>query len=193
VAGLAPRHVAAGPQLPRPVRAGRSRVLPAAREQATLSPAPRSLIRLAPEPPQDWLDKAFGYSGPGLFQRDVARPNTALTTTLGTASRIVLDGGRTTTLDTMKADPVAVGWYRVTDDDPCAFCALLASRGVVYKEDTVGFEAHNQCACYGMAAFSRDVELPKVAQEAADVYRNRGDGAALPAFRKAWNDRHNAA
>jgi hypothetical protein len=43
----------------------------AAREQATLSPAPRSLIRLAPEPPQDWLDKAFGYSGPGLFQRDV--------------------------------------------------------------------------------------------------------------------------
>jgi hypothetical protein len=70
----------------------------AAREQATHSPAPRSLIRLAPEPSQDWLDKAFGYSGPGQFQRDAARPNTALSTTLGTAARITLDGARTTTL-----------------------------------------------------------------------------------------------
>jgi hypothetical protein len=77
----------------------------------------------------------------------------------------------------------------VTDDDPCAFCALLASRGLVYKAETVGFEAHNDCACYGMAAFSRDIELPKVAQEAAEVYRNRGKGPALKAFRKAWESR----
>jgi hypothetical protein len=161
----------------------------AAREQATHSPAPRSLIRLAPLPSQEWLDKAFGYSGPGQFQRDTARPNSALSTTLGTAARIALDGARTTTLLTMQDDPIAVGWYRVTDDDPCAFCALLASRGLVYKAETVGFEAHNDCACYGMAAFSRDIELPKVAQEAAKVYRNRGKGPALKAFRKAWESR----
>jgi hypothetical protein len=164
----------------------------AAREHATHSPAPRSLIRLAPPPSQDWLDKAFGYSGPGQFQRDAARPNSALSTTLGTAARITLDGARTTTLLTMQDDPVALGWFRVTDDDPCAFCALLASRGLVYKAETVGFEAHNDCACYGMAAFSRDIELSKVAQEAAKVYRNRGKGPALKAFRKAWESRHQA-
>lgn len=165
----------------------------AARVQATQSPAPRSLIKLAPEPAQEWLNKAFGYSGPGQFSRDTARPNTALSTTLGTAARITLDGGRTTTLLTMQDDPVAVGWYRVTDDDPCAFCALLASRGVVYKAETVGFEAHNDCACYGMAAFTGDIELPRASQEAAEVYRNRGKGPALKAFRKAWNDRNKAA
>lgn len=165
----------------------------AAREQATFSPAPRSLIRLAPAPDETLIHRAFGFSGPGMFQRDIARPNTALSTTLGTASRIALDGGRTTTLDTLKADPVAVGWYRVTDNDPCAFCALLASRGVVYKEDTAGFQSHDHCACYGMAAFSRDIELPKIAQEAADVYKNRGDGDAMTAFRKAWNERARSA
>jgi hypothetical protein len=165
----------------------------AAREQATHSPAPRSLIKFAPVPSQDWLDKAFGYSGPGSFQRDIARPNTALETTLGTSTRIALDGGRTTTLNTLRADPVAVGWYRVTDDNPCSFCALLASRGIVYKAETVGFKAHNHCACYGMAAFSRDVELPSIAQEAADVYKNRGEGDALNAFRRAWESRHKSA
>lgn len=164
-----------------------------ARQLATNSPAPSSLIRLAPAPDQSWLDKAFGFSGPGALQRDVVRPNTALSTTLGTAARITLDGARTTTLLTMKDDPVAVGWYRVTDDAPCAFCALLASRGVAYKAETVGFEAHNDCACYGMAAFSRDIELPKAAQRAAEVYRNRGSGPALKAFRKAWNDRDKTA
>lgn len=162
----------------------------AAREQATLSPAPRSLVKLAPQPAEEWLDKAFGFSGPGQMQRDVTKPNTALSTTLGTSSRIVLDGGRTTTLETVKADPVAVGYYRVTDGDPCAFCALLASRGVVYKEDTVGFEAHNDCGCYGMAAFSRDISLPPISREAAEVYKNRGEGDALAEFRKAWNNRH---
>lgn len=165
----------------------------AARRQATGESLPSSLIRLAPAPSHEWLTRAFGFSGPGQYQRDVARPNRALTLTLGTAARITLDGARTTTFDTMHADPVAVGWYRVTDDDPCAFCALLASRGVVYKAETVGFEAHNDCACYGMAAFSRNIDLPGVAQEAAKVYRNRGDGPAMQAFRKAWDSRHSNA
>ncbi len=175
----------------------------AARERATLSPAPRSLIHLAPPPPQEWLDKAFGYSGPGMFQRDIARPNTALSTTLGTASRIALDGGRTTTIETLKADPVALGFYRVTDGAPCAFCALLASRGVVPKStlylsehsfdaSNARFEGpgvakvHNFCGCSMAPVFSRDQELPDVNQKAAEVYANRGDGDALNAFRKAW-------
>jgi hypothetical protein len=168
----------------------------AAREQATHSPAPRSLIRLAPEPSQDWLDKAFGYSGPGQLHRDVARPNTALTTTLGTASRVALDGGRTTIIGTTLEDPVALGWYRVTDGNPCAFCALLASRvalkgrgSLYHSEETAGFKAHDHCACVAAPLFSHDQELPDISQEAADVYANRGDGPALKAFRKAWESR----
>lgn len=167
------------------------------RERATLSPAPQSLVKVAPLPADDWLDKAFRYSGPGMLSRDTVRPRTALSTTLGTATRIALDGGRTTVIDSTLADPVAVGWYRVTDGSPCAFCALLASRGVVYKDDSFKgsnarfhgpgeFKVHNDCGCNVAPAFSRSEELPDVSRQALDVYRSRGKGDAMTAFRKAW-------
>ena len=49
------------------------------------------------------------------------------------AVRHVLGGGRATMRATINADPVALGWVRVTDGDPCWLCAMLASRGPVYK------------------------------------------------------------
>lgn len=165
----------------------------AARATATRSPAPGSLIVLAAPPSDAWLRKALGFSGPGMLSRDTARPGTALSTTLGTASRIALDGGQSTILATVHADPVAVGWYRVTDGQPCAFCALLAGRGVVYKKDTVGFKTHNDCGCSGAPAFSRDQPLPDLNRTAAQVYTERGSGNALVAFRKAWAEHQSAS
>lgn len=44
-------------------------------------------------------------------------------------------------------------WRRVTDGDPCAFCAMLASRGPVYTETTAlargfdGLRYHKGCGC----------------------------------------------
>lgn len=129
-----------------------------------------------------------------MLNRDTAQPNTALSTTLGTASRIVMDGSRTTITDTIAADPVAVGWYRLTDGHPCAFCAMLASRGITYKsEKTADFQSHNDCGCTAAPAFSRDQELPDVNHEALSVYRDatRGvkSGGQLAAFRQAWDAR----
>lgn len=165
-----------------------------ARAAAIQSPTPGRLIRLAPVPPPEWLGRAFGFSGPGMLHRDTAQPNTALSTTLGTAARIALDGGRGTVLNTVKHDPVAVGWYRVTDGAPCSFCALLASRPVIggrgayYRtEQTANFKAHNACGCTAAPMFTHDQELPAVNQEAARVYAERGKGPALQAFRKAWD------
>lgn len=174
-----------------------------AREQATASPATRSLARIAPAPDEEWLTRAFGYSGPGMLQRDTARPNTALSTTLGTASRIVRSGADRTISATAEADPVALGWYFHTDGDPCFWCALIASRGVVFKGDS--FEAsdrqfigdgtakiHNGCGCVLAPVFSKTQQLPDINREAAEVYRNRGDGDALNAFRRAWESRKSA-
>lgn len=170
----------------------------AARQHATQSPAPRSLIRIAPAPADDWLTKAFGYSGPGMLGKDTARPGTALSTTLGTASRIVLSGGRTTIIDTVHDDPVAVGWYRLTDGSPCAFCALMASRGIVYKsEKTADFQAHNDCGCSAAPAFSRSHELPDINRTALQVYRAATHGVKsgeqMAAFRKAWAEHQGAS
>lgn len=164
-----------------------------AREAATLSPAPPSLIKPAAPPSIEWIRQALGYAGPGMLTRDTARPGTALSTVLGTSSRIAMTGGRATILNTVQADPVAVGWFRLTDSSPCAFCALLASRGIAYKsERTAEFKSHNDCGCTAAPAFSRDQELPELNATALEVYRNRGNGPALPAFRKAWAEHQSA-
>lgn len=51
----------------------------------------------------------------------------------GAADRDALMGGRDLLEETARADRAVVGWARVTDGDPCHFCALLASRGAVYR------------------------------------------------------------
>lgn len=182
-----------------------------ARQLATHSPAPSSLIHVAPPPSDEWMTRAFGFSGPGTLSQDTARPNTALTTTLGTTSRIVLDGARSTVFNTVEDDPVAVGWYLKTDPKPCYWCAFLASRGVVYKRNSLNrsnakFEGdgtaklHNHCHCVLAPAFSPSHEIPAVSQKAQDVYYDatrgmkvpRNQQTVLPLFRKAW-DQHLAS
>lgn len=183
--------------------AGRSYRL--ARAEATRSPAPSSLIKLAAPPSDEWMTRAYGFAGPGTLSKDTAQPNTALSTVLGTTSRIVMDGGRTTVFDTVEDDPVAVGWYLQTDGRPCYWCAMIASRGVVYKEHSLDasnarFEGdgtaklHNHCHCCLAPAFSVDHELPDISQEAQDVYYDatrglkgpRNQENVAPLFRAAW-------
>lgn len=54
---------------------------------------------------------------------------------------------------------------RGTSGDPCAFCAMLASRGFVYRsEATAGFKAHRNCHCYAIVRWSTDSELPALNQ-----------------------------
>jgi hypothetical protein len=84
----------------------------------------------------------------------------------------------------------------VTDGDPCAFCAMLASRpilsdrGAYYRsQKTASFEAHNDCGCSAAPAFSHDQQLPATSHAAAAVYNARGPGDSLVAFRKAWEAR----
>lgn len=89
----------------------------------------------------------------------------------GSASRLALEGGRRTITGTIPTDGLVTGWIRVPSGKACAFCAMLASRGPVYKESTVGFDAHDHCAC---------------------VPEPYHDGSAWPAvnqqFRDQWNE-----
>jgi hypothetical protein len=103
----------------------------------------------------------------------------------GSASRQVMNGGRGTMLTLVQNDQVAIGWVRITDSNPCAFCAMLASRGVTwgpyapdsFKKSNEGrkgrtFDAeydkdpriikrgevkvHDHCACAIAPVFSRE-------------------------------------
>lgn len=61
----------------------------------------------------------------------------AAVTVSGAASRHVLNGGRAILLETAGRQAEAArkpfGWARVTDGDPCWFCAMMASRGYVFR------------------------------------------------------------
>jgi hypothetical protein len=66
----------------------------------------------------------------------------------GAMVKSVLAGGRMTIIEGVRADPVALGWQRVTSGDPCAFCRMLAARGATYKtEKAADFKPHDGCAC----------------------------------------------
>lgn len=66
----------------------------------------------------------------------------------GALAKLVLAGGRRTLVGLVERDRLAVGWGRVTSDDPCAFCRMLASRGAVYKSEAgADFVPHDGCGC----------------------------------------------
>lgn len=92
-------------------------------------------------------------SGPWTFKQKIGQgkpPSQAQAETLvrlaGEVTRTVLEGSRDTVTQT--ATEKGYRWQRITDGDPCAFCALLASRGAVYRsQSSGGFQAHRSCAC----------------------------------------------
>jgi hypothetical protein len=116
----------------------------------------------------------------------------------GAASRHVLTGGRQSLLTLLQDDQQAIGWARVTDGDPCAFCALLASRGPVYKtEQSAGFQPHDACACQPEPVYSRDSLWPGRGAEFRRLYREATRGYsgkdAINAFRRAYEQRQRDA
>ena len=72
---------------------------------------------------------------------------TAFSLVAASASRHVAEGGWNTTRATVANDPQALGWARAASANACAFCAMLASRGPVYSEDSADFDAHDGCGC----------------------------------------------
>lgn len=121
----------------------------------------------------------------------------------GAASRHMLTGGRKSLLTVIEGDAQAIGWIRVTDGDPCAFCAMLSSRGIVYgSEASAGFKAHSNCACTAEPAYSRNAPWPGRAAEFRRLWgevvgfapNNKYSGdEAIRAFRREYERRQRAA
>lgn len=142
----------------------------------------------------DWAesDRAARHSllvtGPGELKRQASMGRTeqqakdrGLVVVSGSISRQVLNGGRTATLTSVAADQQAIGWARLTDGDPCAFCIVLASRGPAYKsEASAGFQAHDNCACIPVAVFSKTAAWPGQAREFRRLYDRVAAGQKDP-------------
>lgn len=134
---------------------------------------------------------------------DTVEVQRALADSLG---RTVQDAGRQTIIGNVKRDRVATGWARIpepelTTSGTCAFCAMLASRGAVFKQDTVQFRAHlpragkgHVCVCHAAPVFGkyRPDDLAKKYQDlwqSAVVDQKRHGRDARAAFRQAVEGR----
>ena len=100
----------------------------------------------------------------------------------GAASKEVGDCGRNTILDEVRRDDQMIGYARVTGGDPCAFCAMLASRGPVYKDgsDDPGDHEHGNC---GYEPVYEGAEWPGRAREFRELWET--EGGSLNTFRQA--------
>jgi hypothetical protein len=129
----------------------------------------------------------------------------AFTAAAGAASRHVLNGGRQLIVEAAERDPVTTYYARVTDGDPCAFCALLASRGAVYASESTavrttarskkrgpGKEFHDDCGCGVEPGWNVKPEMSELAKKWDKLYedstKDAGPGKKkLKAFRAAYN------
>jgi hypothetical protein len=121
-----------------------------------------------------------------------------LVSVTGSAAQQVLDGGRDAMEELIKADPASTRWARVLgSDNPCAFCAMLASRGPVYlREETAGFKAHPACACTPEPVYSSSADWPPGARDLRQLWlastRGYSGQNAINAFRRAYTRQRKA-
>lgn len=154
----------------------------------------------------DMLATSLTVTGPVRLRSQMHRGlrDAALAANLASARaamRHVGDGGRDTVLGTVRADSRAAGWARVTSGAPCAFCAMLASRGPVYKtRETAAFQAHPDAvhdndACTFEPVYIADAQWPPLSRMFRDLWDEStaglGGAEARRAFAAALEARNN--
>ena len=131
------------------------------------------------------LSEQMVLSGPVAFKvakshglDDVAAMRVAAERVETTARWAVMGSSRRMTLQTARHN--GAHWRRVTDGKPCAFCAMLASRGPVYSEDTVNFRAHRVCGCTAEACKEDAQEWVPTGVESqwVEAYSDASDAAS---------------
>ena len=150
------------------------------------------------------VDSSLLVTGPYRLRSDLAKGvrfdtalETAKTSAARSAMRHAMAGGRGTITRTTAADRRALGWARATSGDPCAFCAMLASRGPVYGADSGGFQAHDGCSCTAEPVYRSDASWPAGSDRWADLWQEattglspseRAGNGALNAFRRTLGE-----
>lgn len=114
--------------------------------------------------------------------------NAAKAATLAAGKRHVLNGGREAIVAAVQADDKAHGWARVSDGAPCAFCAMLVSRGPVYRSrGTADFKAHDRCGCGIRPFFEGDPTggWSPDARALSELWKDAGAGGFKAAYADA--------
>ena len=186
----------------------RRRLRPPRGDELSVPPQQLREVLVEPEPIPDVqfdlpdetaIVEQLYVTGPGAAKKrikDGKSPAEALrvaeTQVATVAARLTGDGGRAVIEDEVRQGRNgAIGYCRVPDADPCPFCAMLASRGPVYRSDAFTysnsifagdgrFKVHNGCDCtlepvYGRRATDLPPGVAKLSKEWAEVAAGRDD------------------
>ncbi|NUP15384.1 MAG: hypothetical protein HOZ81_04630 [Streptomyces sp.] len=159
----------------------------------------------------DRLESSLDVTGPVEFKKAIAAgksPQQAMDAAavrmVGSTQYLALEGGRSVMQQSIEADERATGYARVTDNDPCHWCAMLASRGPVYKSAQTagdprqgGDRYHDHCGCVAYPSFSLNEPFVGIAEKLYDdwlrVTRGTGGRNAVNAWRRWWEAEGRAA
>ncbi|MFE0187745.1 hypothetical protein [Streptomyces sp. NPDC058989] len=136
----------------------------------------QNVAQVADEQARGRLDEA------GFLQELEEASRTAGRTSAGAADREALRAGRDLIDRASRQDRRALGWARVTDGNPCAFCAMLASRGAIYTSQATaasGGRRKPQGSADGRARANR---RPPVSREDLTRYHNGCHCQTVPVF-----------
>ncbi|WP_371671234.1 hypothetical protein OG985_28605 [Streptomyces sp. NBC_00289] len=123
------------------------------------------------------------------------------------ASRIAMNGGRSTNWTHMMRDGRALGYVRLSrTGTPCGWCAMLISRGAVYKSRESatfadGDRYHDHCHCYAAPIWNRDQyqssELTALSRQYMSLWpqvtKGKSGKSALSAWRRFIRQKQRAA
>lgn len=122
----------------------------------------------------------------------------------GAAVRIAGEGGRKAVERLVEMDEEAIGYARKTDSKPCYFCAMLASRGAVYKDNSFELsdsrfegegvsKVHDNCQCTLRPVYDADDDLDEEGEEFWRIWEESTEGLSgaeeRKAFRRAYENR----
>lgn len=166
--------------------------------------AARAVLPGAPRPPAlpydvAWTVQALRSTVFGV-PRDTPGWSPAKVAADGSARlvRHVEQAGRETTLQVSSASGGKGRWARVADSSqPCAFCALMISRGPVYHSDAArsgGFRAHDKDRCVavlvrqGQRDWPGREEFERIEEIYVGASAKEYGGDKWRAFRKAYEN-----
>jgi hypothetical protein len=168
----------------------------------------RFTVPVAEPPPLEQVTATMSWATRELRadEPDQGSAGAALTLARGAVQRLVVDAGRRTLARAVTADDSADGWARVpTGAQTCHFCAMLATRGAVYKSRSSGgsrvsgrfvgegnFKFHDSCNCtlqpiFRGQRYQPPREVEQWEQLYAEVTAGESGAGKLRAFRQAFN------
>ncbi|MGW6946183.1 VG15 protein [Streptomyces xanthophaeus] len=180
----------------------------------------RFTVPLASPPPDEQVENSLRWATKDIWERDPDDPATteaqrqpldirleqAEKKAEGVAQKLVTDQGRGTVREAVRQDRTAVGYARTAALGACAFCKLMATRGMTYKSTaSAGGEAnqkfagdasvvkfHDNCHCGIVPVFrGQRFQLSDHAREWERLYREFAaphSGDQLRRFRQALAD-----